>query len=156
MQSRSVRGSGGPRKISETEPLPAAWSTYSAWKASTAVSDRWVGRRWPWLRFSASPAPAADRDRAHRAQAAPEVGAWSAAARNALVDAVVDPVQGLGYNIFRYNIGGGENPAHEHMARFREMPGFEPTMGTWTWDADANQTAILQRIMERGSGVILE
>ena len=43
------------------------------------------------------------------------VGGWSATARNAVVDAVVDPAAGLGYNIFRYNIGGGENPAHEHM-----------------------------------------
>jgi O-glycosyl hydrolase len=84
------------------------------------------------------------------------VGAWSASARNALVDAVVDPTTGLGYNIFRYNIGGGENPAHNHMGRFRQMPGFEPSSGTWTWDADANQTAILQRIVERAPGVILE
>jgi len=84
------------------------------------------------------------------------VGGWNATARNALVDAIVDPVNGLGYNIFRYNIGGGENPAHTHMTRFRQMPGFEPSQGTWAWDADANQTAILQRIVERGSGVILE
>jgi O-glycosyl hydrolase len=84
------------------------------------------------------------------------VGGWSAAARNAVVDAIVDPVAGLGYNVFRYNIGGGENPAHNHMGRFRQMPGFEPSAGTWAWDADANQRAILQRIVERGTGVILE
>jgi O-glycosyl hydrolase len=84
------------------------------------------------------------------------VGGWSEAKRNAVVDAVVDPANGLGYNVFRYNIGGGENPAHEHMGQYKEMPGFEPSAGTWTWDADANQRAILQRIVARGTGVVLE
>ncbi len=83
------------------------------------------------------------------------VGGWSATARNAVVEAVVNPTSGLGYNIFRYNIGGGENPAHEHMDQHREMPGFLPSAGTWNWDADANQRAILQRISE-SPGVILE
>lgn len=84
------------------------------------------------------------------------VGGWSATGRNAVVEAIVDPVNGLGYNVFRYNIGGGENPAHEHMGEHREMPGFQPSAGTWAWDADANQQAILQRLVERGSDVILE
>jgi len=85
------------------------------------------------------------------------VGGWAPASRDALVDLLVDPVNGLGYNIFRYNIGGGENPAHEHMGAFREMPGFEPSAGTFTWDADANQRAVLQRIVERGgTGLVLE
>jgi O-glycosyl hydrolase len=84
------------------------------------------------------------------------VGGWSSSARNAVVDAVTDPVNGLGYNVFRYNIGGGENPAHEHMGQYHEMPGFEPAAGTWTWDADANQRAILQRVAASGKDVILE
>jgi O-glycosyl hydrolase len=84
------------------------------------------------------------------------VGGWSPDARNAVVDAVVDPVDGLGYNVFRYNIGGGENPAHRHMEPFKAIPGFQPSAGTWNWDADANQLAVLQRIIERGRGVILE
>ena len=84
------------------------------------------------------------------------VGGWSEANRNAVVDAVVDPTNGLGYNVFRYNIGGGENPAHDHLGQYKDMPGFEPSAGTWTWDADANQRAILQRIVARGSGLVLE
>ena len=68
-----------------------------------------------------------------------------------MVDAVVDPVNGLGYNVFRYNIGGGENPAHEHMDEYRDMPGFQTSDGTWDWDADANQRAVLQRIVERAA-----
>src|SRR6185312_15329771 len=43
------------------------------------------------------------------------VGSWSASSRNAVVDALVDPSSGLGYNVFRYNIGGGDDPSHHHM-----------------------------------------
>lgn len=84
------------------------------------------------------------------------VGSWGASARDAVVDAIVNSETGLGYNVFRYNIGGGENPAHDHMGEHREMPGFEPAAGTWDWAADAGQRAILQRIAASGSDVILE
>lgn len=87
------------------------------------------------------------------------VGGWAESARNAVVDAVVDPVNGLGFNVFRYNIGGGENPSHDHMGQWRQMDGFQSSDGTWNWAADANQRAILQRIVDRGAGdtdVILE
>jgi O-glycosyl hydrolase len=84
------------------------------------------------------------------------VGGWGTTGRNAVVDAVVNPTSGLGYNVFRYNIGGGENPTHDHMGQYKEMPGFEPSSGTWDWTADANQRAILQRIAQVGSGVIVE
>jgi O-glycosyl hydrolase len=84
------------------------------------------------------------------------VGGWSATARSAVVDAVVNPATGLGYNVFRYNIGGGENPDHEHMGEHREMPGFAPAAGQWDWEADANQRAVLEEIAETGSEVILE
>jgi O-glycosyl hydrolase len=84
------------------------------------------------------------------------VGGWAEEKRNAVVEAVVDPVNGLGYNIFRYNIGGGENPAHEHMQQHREMPGFQDADGTFRWENDANQRAILLRIKERGKDLIFE
>ena len=84
------------------------------------------------------------------------VGGWAEAKRNAVVEAVVDPVKGLGYNIFRYNIGGGENPSHEHMEKHREMPGFQGADGTFTWENDANQRAVLLRIAERGADLIFE
>ncbi len=84
------------------------------------------------------------------------VGGWDEAARDAVVEAVVDPVNGLGYNIFRYNIGGGENPDHEHMNQHREMPGFQNADGSWAWENDRNQRAILLSIAERGTDLIFE
>ncbi len=85
------------------------------------------------------------------------VGGWSEANRNAVVDKVLDATNGLGYNIFRYNIGGGDDPTHTHMGQWKNIPGFEPSAGTWDWNADANQRAILQRIVTSGGpGVILE
>jgi O-glycosyl hydrolase len=84
------------------------------------------------------------------------VGGWSTANRNALVDSIVDPTNGLGYNVFRYNIGGGDDPTHHHMGQYKDMPGFEPSAGTWTWDVDTNQRAVLQRIVADDANVILE
>ncbi len=84
------------------------------------------------------------------------VGAWDTAGRNAVVAAVVDPVDGLGYNVFRYNIGGGDDPSHHHLDQYKDMPGFEPSAGTWDWTADAEQRAVLQQILASGTGVILE
>ncbi|WP_437925238.1 glycoside hydrolase [Sorangium sp. So ce291] len=84
------------------------------------------------------------------------VGGWAEARRNAVVEAVVDPVSGLGYNIFRYNIGGGENPSHEHMEKHREMPGFQGADGAFTWESDEDQRAVLLRIAERGADLIFE
>lgn len=84
------------------------------------------------------------------------VGGWSGPARDALVDAIVNPETGLGYNVFRYNIGGGDDPSHTHMQKHRDMPGFSPAADEWDFGADANQRAVLKRIVESGSEVILE
>ncbi len=84
------------------------------------------------------------------------VGGWGETARDRVVDLVVNPTDGLGYNIFRYNIGGGENPAHEHMEQYREMPGFQNSDGSWAWDSDENQRAVLLSIAQRGSDLIFE
>jgi O-glycosyl hydrolase len=84
------------------------------------------------------------------------VGGWEEAKRTAFLDAVTDPVTGLGYNVFRYNIGGGENPAHDHMDAFRDMPGFQPTEGIWDWDADARQTAVVRYLSSKSDEILLE
>lgn len=84
------------------------------------------------------------------------VGGWDADKRNAFLDALTDPETGLGYNVFRYNIGGGENPSHDHMDAYRDMPGFQPTEGNWDWDADARQTGVVTYLASQRADVVLE
>ncbi|NLW31119.1 MAG: glycosyl hydrolase [Fibrobacter sp.] len=87
-------------------------------------------------------------------------GKWDDANRKALVNAIVDPDTGLGYNIFRYNIGGGDQPGHDHLTKGSggaKVPGFKPTeSGDYDWDADSYQRRILLEINEHGQDLIFE
>ena len=59
--------------------------------------------------------------------------------------------EGLGFNIMRYNIGGGDDPAHNHITRTdSEVPGWlfynkETQQTTFDPDADARQLNVLIR-----------
>ena len=76
--------------------------------------------------------------------------------------------QGLGLNIIRYNIGGGDDPTHEHITRTDSMiPGYwkDGTEGfvngeyTWEydWSKDSNQrNALMKCVEEYGDGIIVE
>jgi O-glycosyl hydrolase len=79
-----------------------------------------------------------------------QIGGWSENNRNKLIEKIVSPVDGLGYNIFRYNIGGGDAPGHNHMRSYGNIEGYQPSPGVWNWNADATQRAVLQRLVERG------
>lgn len=84
-------------------------------------------------------------------------GKWSEANRNRLIDAIVDPDTGLGYNCFRYNIGGGDRSDHTHLAEGRAVPGFKRTeTGAYDWTADPYQRNILLGIAARGKDPIFE
>lgn len=89
-----------------------------------------------------------------------QIGSWSAENRNKLIEKIVSPVDGLGYNAFRYNIGGGDAPGHNHMRAYGAIQGYQPSKGVWDWNADATQRAVLSRLVERGkyygSDIILE
>ena len=78
---------------------------------------------------------------------AEKTGAWSEANYTKLLGAVADPDTGLGYNIFRYNIGGGDQPGHNHLTKGdggAAVPGYKPTeKGAYDWTADKNQRNIL-------------
>ena len=70
---------------------------------------------------------------------------------------------GLGMNIARYNIGGGDDPAHRHITRTDSMmPGFwtlDESTGEHIFDGtkDENQRNVLLRAMEAcGSSFIVE
>ncbi len=92
-------------------------------------------------------------------------GEWSDEKIDMLVDWMVSP-EGLNWNIFRYNIGGGDDPnnAHcepHHMGKGKglraEMEGFldEPG-GPYHWDRDAGQRKIMLKIKERRPDAIFE
>jgi O-glycosyl hydrolase len=85
------------------------------------------------------------------------VGRWSAANYGHVVDLLTDSVTGLGYNIFRYNIGGGDQPGHAHMRQYGDIPGYKPTeAGAYDWTADPYQRNIVASIVAKGKPVIWE
>jgi len=86
------------------------------------------------------------------------VGGYPSAAREKIMHMMFDPKTGLGLNVVRYNIGGGENPEYRvgkdqwRFLPFRAaIPGYEPTSGQWDWNADANQRRILQEAIAMGA-----
>jgi O-glycosyl hydrolase len=87
---------------------------------------------------------------------ADRVGRWSQAGRAKLVEALVDSEAGLGLNIYRYNIGGGENPSHTHMDEYKDIPGFQSQDGTFHPEADPYQRAVLLDLTARQKDLILE
>jgi O-glycosyl hydrolase len=80
------------------------------------------------------------------------VGGWEGqSTRTRLMELVFDPAQGLGLNIVRYNIGGGENPRHDFMSSWRAVPGFKADPeGPYQWGADSGQRWVLLESIRRG------
>ena len=92
-------------------------------------------------------------------------GEWSDEKIDMLVDWMVSPT-GLNWNIFRYNIGGGDDPDNancepHHMGKGKglraEMEGFldEPG-GKYHWERDKGQRKIMLKIKERRPDAIFE
>ena len=92
---------------------------------------------------------------------------YSDALTRLAADAFCNPESGLGLNILRYNIGGGDDPAHNHITRTDSMmPGFwknpnvDEASGTYTWEydwtQDANQRNVLSACLQAGEEMIVE
>lgn len=82
------------------------------------------------------------------------IGLWSDSnKKNEIMDLLFDPSSGIGLNVVRYNIGGGENPDHEHMRDKAEIEGYQPSPGVWDWSADASQRWVLQAAKSRGANI---
>ncbi|MCR4939209.1 MAG: hypothetical protein K5930_03755 [Treponemataceae bacterium] len=69
--------------------------------------------------------------------------------------------EGLGLNIIRYNIGGGDDPTHNHITRTdSEIPGFLVYEGdslVYDWTRDADQRNVMKKAIEAcGQDVIVE
>ncbi|MDO4496361.1 MAG: glycoside hydrolase [Bacteroidales bacterium] len=84
---------------------------------------------------------------------------------DSLINWLVSP-EGLNYNIFRYNIGGGDDPKwrhceEHHMGKGKglraEMEGFQDKRGgEYHWDRDQAQLRILQMIKQKRPDAIFE
>lgn len=66
--------------------------------------------------------------------------------------------KGLGLNIIRYNIGGGDDPSHHHITRTDSaVPGFLAADGSYDWTRDAAQrNCLLHAAKVCASDVIVE
>jgi len=92
-------------------------------------------------------------------------GKWSDEKIDELIDWMVSP-EGLNWNIFRYNIGGGDDPnwtncTPHHMGNGKglraEMEGFQDERGgEFHWDRDAAQRKIMLKIREKRPDAIFE
>lgn len=92
-------------------------------------------------------------------------GKWSDDKIDQIIDWLVSPT-GLNYNIFRYNIGGGDDPHNanctpHHMGKGKglraEMEGFKDYSGdVYHWERDAAQRKIMLKIKEKRPDAIFE
>ncbi|WP_336788654.1 RICIN domain-containing protein [Paenibacillus sp. MMO-177] len=73
--------------------------------------------------------------------------------RDDYADKMFSTTSGIGLNVLRYNIGGGENPSLNYLEYRKAVPGFQPTQGVYDWTADANQRYMLQAAKTRGANV---
>ena len=76
------------------------------------------------------------------------VGGWPDATLDRMVDDLVDPRHGLGLTVFRYNVGGGDDPSHHHLRPGGDVPGFRASAtAPYDWTADANQRRVLLKLI---------
>ncbi|WP_440111585.1 RICIN domain-containing protein [Paenibacillus sp. QZ-Y1] len=74
--------------------------------------------------------------------------------RDEYVEKMFNTNTGLGLNILRYNIGGGDNPTSNILEYRKAVPGYQPSPGVYDWTADANQRYMLQAAKAQGVNVI--
>lgn len=91
---------------------------------------------------------------------AAQAGQWDDAKINEIADWLVSP-DGLNYNVFRYNIPGGDAPGHDHMSVANGgkgmrtwMAGFAETKEdfdnkTYKWENDEAQIKMMRAIIAR-------
>ena len=77
------------------------------------------------------------------------IGGYSDEKIKMVCDWITHPTTGLNMNIFRFNIGGGDQPVHHHMrADGGDMPGYKDSLtAPYNWKSDANQRKILQQLI---------
>ena len=83
------------------------------------------------------------------------IGGWqNTTKQNEILDLLYDENVGLGLNVARYNIGGGDDPTHTHMRNGANLEGYQPSPGVWNYNADATQRYILNQAIDRGVNIV--
>ncbi|REE89063.1 galactan endo-1,6-beta-galactosidase [Paenibacillus taihuensis] len=79
------------------------------------------------------------------------IGGAPDSVRNDYANKLFSASGGLGMNIVRYNIGGGENPAYPNNMEYRaRVPGYKASAAaSYDWNSDANQRWILNAAKSR-------
>jgi len=76
------------------------------------------------------------------------IGGFSDAKVKQICDSITDPKHGLNMNIFRFNIGGGDDPTHTHLGYGKNVPGYKASAAaSYDWNQDANQRKILKQLI---------
>ncbi|HET7734016.1 MAG TPA: LamG-like jellyroll fold domain-containing protein [Paludibacter sp.] len=76
------------------------------------------------------------------------MGGYSDSEVKTICDWITDPVHGLNMNIFRFNIGGGDDPTHKHMGYGKDLPGYKASAtAPYDWTQDANQRKIVKQLI---------
>jgi len=93
---------------------------------------------------------------------AAQVGNWDDAKIDSIIDLITSPDK-LNMNIFRYNIGGGDDPLHAdgHMVKGKgkraEMEGFKASPDApYNWAADNGQRKLMLKIKAKRPDAIFE
>lgn len=75
------------------------------------------------------------------------MGDWGDSTVNEISNWITSPDE-LSMNVFRYNIGGGDNPTHSHMRKDgADIPGYKPTeSGDYDFSLDAKQRNFLLKL----------
>ncbi|GMQ63126.1 discoidin domain-containing protein [Vallitalea maricola] len=86
------------------------------------------------------------------------VGGWSDVNKNKIADLLFDQDKGLGLNIVRYNIGGGDDSTHNHLRSGGDVPGWATGFDSegnlmYDWSVDQNQIWMLKAAIQRGANI---
>lgn len=84
-------------------------------------------------------------------------GGWSDSAINDVCTSLTDSNE-LNMNYFKFNIGGGDSSAHDHMrSDGAKIPGYKTTRtASYDWTVDSNQRKILKMLYALKSNAIYE
>jgi len=85
------------------------------------------------------------------------LGGWDQATVNEISNWITSPDE-LNMNVFRFNIGGGDDPTHSHMRKDGgNVPCYKPAENAdFDWTADANQRNFLLKINSLRKDAIYE